>query len=150
MKELESQVIAWGREGFCCSQIMLLTGLAFRGSQNPELVASLEGLCRGGYNPEGTCGAFTGACCLLGFHAGKGNPEREKDPRLPLMIYDLHQWFCEQFALTENRISCGAILETLPGSPPLACSSLVLETLSKTLEILQEHHFDLQETPYIP
>ncbi len=150
MKELESQLIAWGREGFCCSQIMLLGGLAFRGSENPELVASLEGLCRGGYNPEGTCGAFTGACCLLGLYAGKGNPEREKDPRLPLMIYDLHQWFCERFALRENRIRCGEILETLPGSPPLACFSLVLETLSKTLEILQEHHFDLQENPYIP
>ncbi len=150
MSELESQVLVWGREGFCCSQIMLLAGLALGGSENPQLVASLEGLCRGGYDSGGICGAFTGACCLLGLHAGKGSPEGEKDPRLPLMIYALRQWFCENFGPSEKGITCGEILATLPGSPPLACSSLVMETLLKTLEILEEQGFDLQESPYTP
>jgi hypothetical protein len=150
MNELERNVLSWGQEGFCCSQIMLLAGLALRGEENPELLASLEGLCKGGYDPSGTCGAFTGACCLLGFYAGKGSPEREKDPRLPLMLYALHEWFCQRFGLPENRIGCGEILRTLSGSPPLACAPLVLETLEKTLEILQDQGFDLQENPQIP
>ncbi len=104
----------------------------------------------GGYDSGGLCGAFTGACCLLGLHAGKGSPEGEKDPRLPLMIYALRQWFCENFGPSEKGITCGEILATLPGSPPLACSSLVMETLLKTLEILEEQGFDLQESPYTP
>ncbi|HOO62490.1 MAG TPA: C-GCAxxG-C-C family protein [Synergistaceae bacterium] len=150
MNGLESRIIAWGQEGYCCSQMMLLAGLAFRNSENPELIASLEGLCKGGYEPSGTCGAFTGACCLLGLYAGKGFPEKEKDIRLPLMLSQLHDWFREKWGTPGDTIMCGEILKTLSGAPPLACFPLVLETLAKTLEILEKQGFDLQEDPSYP
>lgn len=144
--DLRDRTVEWVREGFCCSQIMVLAGLAYRGEENADLVAAANGLCKGAFSWENTCGALTGAACLLGFYAGKGSPGDPRDPRLLLMADELNQWFREIQAGGTDRIRCGDLL----GNPvrefdPLRCLHLVQETLIRTLTILQGHGFDLCE-----
>ena len=78
MGDLERAVMGWVQEGFCCSQIMTLAGTALTGRDNRDLTAAMSGLCRGVYSGLGTCGALTGACCLLGFYVGKGTQGRKR------------------------------------------------------------------------
>ena len=40
--DLRDQVMSWVREGFCCAQIMVLAGLAYRGEENADLVAAVD------------------------------------------------------------------------------------------------------------
>ncbi len=145
MDDLHTAMMEWAREGYCCSQIMILAGLAYTGRENPDLVASLGGLCKGGYVPWGTCGALSGACCLLGFYAGKGSSWEQKDPRLLFMAEELHRWFRERWGAGGERVGCGDILGDTAAPDPLSCSSMVASTLEKTLQLLEEQGFDLQE-----
>jgi hypothetical protein len=145
MDDLHTAMMEWAREGYCCSQIMILAGLAYTGRENPDLVASLGGLCKGGYVPWGTCGALSGACCLLGFYAGKGSSLEQKDPRLLFMAEELHRWFRERWGTGGERVGCGDILGDTAAPDPIVCSSMVAATLEKTLQLLVEQGFGLQE-----
>ena len=80
------QMMALRKQGFYCSQILILQGLELMGKSNPDLVRAMQGLAGGmGFSGE-ICGALTGGACLLGLYAGKGLPEQEGDPRLAFMV----------------------------------------------------------------
>lgn len=145
MEDLKSAVMQWGQNGFCCSQIMILAGLAFTGKENEDLTAAMNGLCKGAFSPYCTCGALTGACCLLGFYAGKGAPWEGKDPRLAMMIGELQDWFKDRWAAGEERVSCGDILKNIAGTEPMKCFPVVFETLERALGVLKARGFDIQE-----
>jgi len=142
--DLRERIVAWAREGFCCAQIMVLAGLAYRGEEDRNLVAAANGLCQGAFSRGNTCGALTGAACLLGLYAGKGEAEDLRDPRLRLMAEELNQWFRETQTGGTGGVRCGDLLgETVREPDPLRCLHLVQHTLTRTLEILQSHGVDL-------
>lgn len=149
MNDLRVAVMRWGHEGFCCSQIIVLVGQTLTGRENRDLTAAANGLCRGAFSPACTCGALTGACCLLGFYAGKGTSLEEKDPRLPDMIGEFHEWFKENWGAKGKYITCGDILGDEPITDPKQyfqrCSPMILDTIEKTIEILEAHGFNVQE-----
>ena len=96
MDEYALEMLNLARQGFYCSQIVVLLGLEVRGEENPALVRALAGLSYGGGGGRGSCGAFTGACCLLGLFAGRGRAEEEESPHLMLMLEELSDWFAAQ------------------------------------------------------
>ncbi|HOG14276.1 MAG TPA: C-GCAxxG-C-C family protein [Synergistales bacterium] len=145
MGDLERAVMGWAQEGFCCSQIMILAGTALTGRDNRDLTAAMSGLCRGVYSGLGTCGALTGACCLLGFYVGKGTQGEEKDPGLVTMIEELYCWFRENWSGAGGGISCREILGDDLDAGMQQCFPLVLETLVKTIRLLEEHGVDVRE-----
>ena len=105
MDEMD-RLIELRRQGFFCSQILMLLGLELQGKTNPDLVRSLQALAGGlGFTGE-TCGSLTGGACLLGLYAGKGSPEEEDDPRLLFMVEDLVGWFKGDYGQKYGGIRC--------------------------------------------
>ncbi|MEN6321334.1 MAG: DVU_1555 family C-GCAxxG-C-C protein [Syntrophaceae bacterium] len=134
------------KQGFFCSQILIILGLELQGKSNPDLVRCMHGLAGGlGFTGE-TCGTLTGGACLLGLYAGKGLPAEERDPRLFLMIEALVTWFKEKYGAQYSGITCNQILENNLKNRSTRCPPLVAETYQKVKELLVENGFDLSGT----
>ncbi len=137
------QMMALRKQGFYCSQILILQGLELMGKSNPDLVRAMQGLAGGmGFSGE-ICGALTGGACLLGLYAGKGLPEQEEDPRLAFMVEDLVRWFKERFEAEYGSIRCVDILAGDAQNRAARCPVMVSEVLQKTKELLVENGYDL-------
>ncbi len=143
MTEEMIRMIRLGRQGFHCSQILLIMGLEARGKENPDLVRSMSGLAGGlGFSGE-VCGALTGGACLLGLYAGRGSAEEEEDERLNLMISELVEWFSAEYGSAYGGIRCEYILEGDPSARSTRCPGMVLGTYNKVRELLVDQGFDL-------
>ncbi len=136
MRELKQQ-------GFYCSQILLIMGMALQGKENPDLVAAMNALAGGiGFTGE-TCGALTGGACLLGLYAGKGTPKAEEDPRLLFMAEDLVRWFKDEYGVQYDGIRCDEIIGAGGKDMGSRCPAIVLGVFQKVKELLVENGFDL-------
>jgi C_GCAxxG_C_C family probable redox protein len=139
-------ILPLAQKGYCCSQIILLLGLEAQEAENPELIRAAAGLCHGIGGTGHTCGALTGASCLLALHAGKGSDSEEQDKRLLLMLEALGQWFAGHAAERFGGVTCADILGEKSTQPnPDVCGRLVADTLDQCLAILVDHGFDPSE-----
>jgi C_GCAxxG_C_C family probable redox protein len=142
MDELDS-LMTLRKQGFYCSQILILQGLEQMGKTNPDLVRAMHGLAGGlGFTGE-LCGALTGGASLLGLYAGKGTPEQEEDPRLIFMVEDLVKWFKAEYAARFGGIRCEEILAGDGQNQARRCPLLVAGVLQKTKDLLVENGFSL-------
>lgn len=140
--ELEQLMVLW-RQGFYCSQILMLQGLEQMGKSNPDLIRSMQGLAGGlGFSGE-LCGSLTGGAALLGLYAGKGVPEQPEDTRLDFMVQDLVNWFKEEYAQQFGGIRCEEILAGNSQNQSIRCPILVTGVLQKVKELLVENGYDL-------
>lgn len=136
MQEMKSQ-------GFVCSQIILKMGLDLLGKENPDLVKAMQGLAGGlGYTGD-VCGTLTGAVCLLGLYAGKGQPEDQDDPRLLFMVEDLVKWFKQEYIPVYGGIHCANIVNDDGQKMAARCPQIIAATYQKVKELLVENGFDL-------
>jgi hypothetical protein len=143
MDDEMQHLIELRRQGFFCSQILILLGLELQGKENPDLVRAMQALAGGlGFMGE-TCGALTGGACLLGLYAGKGTPEQEDDPRLLFMVEDLVRWFKGGYGQEYGGIRCAEIVGEGAGNMTERCRLMVLGTFQKVKELLVENGFDL-------
>ena len=105
-----NELVVLRKQGFYCSQILMLQGMEMMGKSNPDLIRAMHGLAGGlGFSGE-LCGALTGGASLLGLYAGKGTPEQPEDPRLDFMIQDLVKWFKAEYSEQFGGIRCEEIL----------------------------------------
>jgi C_GCAxxG_C_C family probable redox protein len=126
-------------QGFHCSQIMIILGLERQGKSNPDLVRAMTGLAGGlGFSGK-NCGALTGAVCLLGLYAGRGQLEEQENRCLNIMISELLEWFAERFGKLYGGIDCEVILNEDPWNRMVRCPNLVTETYLKVLELLEDN-----------
>ncbi|MGD0229805.1 MAG: DVU_1555 family C-GCAxxG-C-C protein [Syntrophorhabdales bacterium] len=134
---LHLDVMLLGSKGYCCSQIMTILMLGRRGEENSSLVRAMAGLCNGiGYSGD-ICGALSGGVCLLSLCAGKGSDGEAQHERLPLMFFELTEWFRERTEGPFGGMKCDSILTRSPDKR--ACAVLVSETYEKVLSILESH-----------
>jgi hypothetical protein len=141
MNEHDLDILKLGHEGFCCSQIILHLTLGLQGQHNPGLIRAMSGLCHGFTGTQGTCGAVTGAACMIAYYAGKGEAEQEAHDRLPLMLGELADWFADYASSRFSGINCSDIVPE--GEPDLQlCGGLVSECFSRALAILIENGID--------
>lgn len=137
------QLMSLRKQGFFCSQILILQGLDMMGKSNPDLVRAMHGLAGGlGFTGE-LCGALTGGASLLGLYAGKGTPEQEEDPRLLFMVEDLVKWFKAEYSEQYGGIRCEEILAGNSQNQAIRCPIMVTGVLHKAKELLVENGFDL-------
>ncbi len=138
------QMLRLASRGYSCSQMMLLLALEKHGEANPGLVRAMSGLAYGGGTGQTTCGVLTGACCLIGYFAGKGADEEEEHARMPLMLEELNQWFQAEVGTQYNGIVCNAIVgDAGPEASRSICGNILAKTYAKTLNILIDHGIDI-------
>jgi hypothetical protein len=131
------------RQGFFCSQILLLQGLEQMGKTNVDLIRSMNGLAGGlGFSGE-LCAALIGGAALLGLYAGKGLPEEDEDPRLDFMVQDLVNWFKAEYSEKYGGIRCEEIINGSSQNKAIRCPLLVSGVLQKVNELLVENGYDL-------
>jgi len=131
------------RQGFFCSQIIVIEGLELLGKQNPDLVRAVHALANGLGNSGEICGALTGTACLLGLYAGKGTPQEPIDERLDLLVNELVEWFKGEFGARFGGIRCDEILQDNPAYRATRCPEMVQACLQKAKELLVENGYDL-------
>ena len=142
MDEID-QLIRLRKQGFYCSQILILQGLEQMGRSNPDLVRAMQGLAGGlGFSGE-LCGALTGGASLLGLYSGKGTPEQEEDERLRLMVEELVNWFKAEYSDQFGGIRCEQILAGNNQNQTTRCPMLVAGVFQKVKELLVENGYDL-------
>jgi len=128
-------------EGFHCSQILLILGLERQGKRNPDLVRAMNGLANGLGDCGKVCGVLTGAVCLLGLYAGRGEREERENHLLNVMIQNLLDWFEEKFGRIYGGTDCQTILNDDPWNKMLRCPTMVIETYMKVIELLADNGF---------
>lgn len=141
MNEYDLDIFRLAGEGYCCSQIIIQMALEVQGVENPGLIRAFSGLCHGFPATKGSCGAITGAACLIGYFGGKGHSAEDENERLPLMLSELSDWFEEFAASRFTGIRCADIVDT--GTPDSSiCTNLIAECYGKAMTILIENGFD--------
>jgi hypothetical protein len=143
MDDILIRMLQLGQKGYNCSQIIMLLGLDARGEANPQLVRAMGGLAYGCGSGHGTCGVFTGGCCLLALYAGKGSDEEALSDRYDLMLQELNEWFASRTGCDQGDMSCDIIVgEAGPAASRQRCGTLVADTYAKIMEILTTNDID--------
>jgi C_GCAxxG_C_C family probable redox protein len=127
--------------GFHCSQILIILGLERQGKSNPDLVRAMHGLANGLGDCGRVCGVLTGAVCLLGLYAGRGEPQEQENHLLGVMIQNLVDWFETKFGQSYGGTDCQTILADDPWNKMLRCPAMVIETYGKAMELLEDNGF---------
>ena len=104
------------REGYCCSQLLILLVLQQQGVENPGLVRAAGGLCHGMGQSGGACGLLTGGAAALGYLACKGATGESAHPMAEPLINDYATWFAQHVCTGGCRdVSCPSIQEKTGG-----------------------------------
>lgn len=135
------RVLDLAMQGFQCSQILVQISLEARGKENPELLSAMSGLT-GGMGCGKTCGALTGGCCVLGLYAGKSSAEHNADDRLQTMQTSFVEWFESEYTARYGSIECVGIVQDDMRNRMARCPTIVMESLEKLKEILDEHNYE--------
>ncbi len=131
------------KQGFYCSQIIMLQGLEQMGKSNPDLIRAMHGLAGGlGFSGE-LCGALTGGAALLGVYTGKGIPEEQENLHLMFMAEDLVKWFKAEYSEKFGGIRCAEILAGNNQNQMIRCPILIIGVLQKVYELLEKNGYDL-------
>ncbi len=138
----QMRMLELAQQGFHCSEVILFMGLEAQGKVNPDLIKVVSSLAAGVGSSGDICGALTGGACLLGLYAGRGSAEEEADPRLPIMINELMDWFSEDAEEKYGGIHCRDIIEEDPRNMPSRCPRLVGRVHRKVKSILAENGFE--------
>jgi len=132
--ELLDKMLELSKQGFFCSQILLLLALEGEGKENPDLVRAMGGLNVGlGYSGN-ICGALTGGCCLIAYFAGQGVPEEIPDQHCNELIRELVTWFEQEYGTQFGGCDCGHILEDNPVNKLLRCPQIVEAVYAHVME----------------
>ncbi len=151
MDAFQLELAALTREGYCCSQILMLLLLRGQGGENPGLTRALSGLCHGLGQSGGTCGLLTGGACVLGYMSGKGAEAENALPMAQPLVNDYAEWFTERASARYGGISCPNITGDIAGRAPAsggpACAGLLRECWNKLLDLLEAYGIDSARPP---
>lgn len=139
MDDNSLKIMQFALQGYPCSQIMLLMGLEIKGEDNPDLVRAMQGLAQGGFNEKMTCGALTGACCLISLFGGRAAPDEYPHAELKDMVTELVDWFDDTYGATYGGMICHEIRRDGDAmEKKQRCGDLIAATCHKALEILAQ------------
>lgn len=158
MNPLLLELLPLVRQGYCCSQLLMLLALRQRGEENAALVQAMRGLCHGIGQSGGPCGLLTGGACVLALLGGQKktdgqySQEGQDGPPLPPLLNDYAEWFYARMAgyggydcsLVSTGLAreAGQALEA--GAPPdvLLCGNLLAECWDKILTLCDDYGLD--------
>ena len=144
MDDARMHMMELSQKGYYCSQILLTLALEAQGKQDPDLIRAMSGLAIGCGEGAGTCGALSGAACMIALYAGKGQDAEIELDEFRLMLAELWEWFEKEVGATYGGVRCDDILGD--GTPrTLRCGPIVAATYSRVIEILMEQGIDPAE-----
>jgi C_GCAxxG_C_C family probable redox protein len=144
MDDARMHMMELSQKGYYCSQILLSLALEAQGKQDPDLIRAMAGLALGVGEGAGTCGALTGAACMIALYAGKGQDTETEMDEFRLTLAELWEWFENEACAAYGGVRCDDILRD--GTPrKQRCGPIVAATYSKVMEILIEHGIDPTE-----
>ena len=133
------KILQLSQQGYPCSQIMLLMGLEVKGEENPDLVRAVQGLAQGGFNEKMTCGALTGACCMISLFGGRAYPDEYPHLELKDMVTELVDWFENVYGKEFGGMICCDIRQNGNAlEKKQRCGDIIAATCNKALEILAQ------------
>jgi len=149
------EILPLVRQGWCCSQLLMLVLLQGGGRENPALIRAVHGLCHGMGGTEGPCGLLTGGACVLGCLAGRGTDGENAHPSFVPLTAEYQQWFAERtegFGGTECfRVMQGLSAATgVPGPAagaqpsPSLCGDLFAECWEKICSLCEAYSVPLE------
>jgi len=150
MNPLLLEILPLVRQGYCCSQLLMLLLLQSCGRENPELVRAAHGLCHGMGGSEGPCGLLSGGACVLGCMAGRGKEGESAHPSFVPLVAEYQQWFAgrtEKYGGTACfQVMQGLSAETgVPGPAagdqpsPSLCGDFFAECWEKLRSLSEEY-----------
>ncbi len=144
MNDEQFRIMELAQKGYFCSQIIMQLAFDLKGKDDADLVRAMSGLAFGVGCGSGTCGALSGAACVVALYSGKGRDEEEEHPAKELMLAELAEWFEGEVGTKYGGISCDRIAgENLEHRD--RCGAIVVECFDKAKELLLERGFDLCE-----
>lgn len=143
MSQYDSDILQLAGKGYCCAQMLLQLALDMQGTENPGLIRAAQGLCTGGGDSNGNCGALTGGQCLLTYYLGKGSPQESASNRLPLLLSELRSWFTERTAPHGGTL-CHNIAPT-PDAYLSVCPGIIGDMAEKVFALLMAEGVELNE-----
>ena len=155
MNPLLLEILPLVRQGYCCSQLLMLLLLQSCGRENPELIRAMHALCHGMGASEGTCGLLTGGACVLGCLAGRGGENESAHPAFVPLVAEYHEWFA---ARTEKfggaacfQVMQGLSAETGEPTPtagdqpsPSLCGNFLAECWEKLCVLLEDYKIPME------
>jgi hypothetical protein len=155
MNPLVLEILPLVRQGYCCSQLLMLLLLQGFGHENPALVRAVHGLCYGMGGSEGPCGLLSGGACVLGCLAGRGRDGEEAHPSFVPLVAEYQQWFAgrtEKYGGTECfRVMQGLGADTGVPAPvagaqpsPSLCGGFFAECWEKILTLCEDYAVPLE------
>lgn len=133
-------------QGRGCGYVLVRLALEAQGRDEAELLRAMSGLTLG-MGCGLTCGALTGACCVLGLHAGSLPDRVEDDPRLAFMLNDVVGWFTDEARRRYGGIDCAEIMRSDPALRQRRCPELIAGTWARVVETLEKYGFDPTQPP---
>ncbi len=121
---METKIQELMLEGYCCSQIIMILGLEKLEKENPDLVKSMAGLCKGMWFGK-TCGTLSAAFCLLTLV----DPPRAQTTYIP----ELTQWFLDTFEST----GCDELVNDDAEIIATLCPEIIRATFDKVSDMLE-------------
>jgi C_GCAxxG_C_C family probable redox protein len=136
--ELFNKIVELSRQGFFCSQIMMILALESEGKENPDLIRAMGGL-NGGLGFTGdVCGCLTGGCCFLSYFLNKGKADELEDPALRDAIADYIRWFRDMTQSAYHGDTCYDITKNKAVKRIENCPPLIEAAMEKCMELLAE------------
>lgn len=131
IEHIHQEVKKAAERGLLCSQIIVDIGLRHLGMRSQCLIKGAGGLVGAMGLQEATCGALTGAACLLAFAAID-----KLNTGIYLLIEELESSFNELIAKYPGNC-CGDILDHDPSKVPTeVCPPIIAGAIQITLELL--------------
>ena len=155
MNPLLLEILPLVRQGYCCSQLLMLLLLRSRGEENPPLIRAMQGLCHGMGGTEGPCGLLSGGACVLGCVAGRGKDDEQAHPSLVPLVSEYQQWFVERTG-GYGGTACFQVVQGLSAERGLArpsggelpgpslCGDMFAECWEKILSLLEAYDIPLE------
>lgn len=128
-------------EGRGCGYVLMKLALEAQTGDEAALLRAMSGLTLG-MGCGLTCGALTGACCVLGLYAGSLPDRAEDDPRLAFMLNDVVGWFTDETRQRYGGIDCAEIMRSDPALRQSRCPELIADTWGRVIEVLKKYDFD--------
>ena len=124
MEDYHDRIMGYHLDGLCCAQVLLQMGLDEKGSENPELIRAVKGLC-GGLYAGLDCGALTGGACLLSLLC--------PDDECQSTVSALTEWFKSRY----ETVTCSELIGDDPDARYQKCPQIVTGVYEKVKELLE-------------
>ena len=136
--DIMDRLLELSREGYSCTQIMLMIALESEEKSNPDLIRAIDGLSTGVGGSGGICGALTGGACFLAYFMAKGESDEIEHASYREAERELTEWFTDYCAL-HGGTDCRTILKGDDHNRVQVCPVIVRDTLEKCLELLDRY-----------